>query len=180
MRSKPTFAGVATGSGVTWQDLQANLKSILGNSMLFVCRFQPGACPLEQDIAADAIRLIPTAATGEIFNETVLMHWRWVDSERLDLRFLTESKTTLDTILRLPGMVDQSDRFRLPETGTQVANYPLWGIYDTERQGWRAERIPHTLTYPVEDAPEQVYLTAIRYCDAFTGATQFLRWKGIA
>ena len=62
----------------------------------------------------------------------------------------------------------------IEETG-----YPLWGSYSPEDGGWREERIPRTLLYPIQGSPTRVLVDAVIYRDRDTGRLVASRFAGL-
>lgn len=60
----------------------------------------------------------------------------------------------------------------------EEASYPLWGAYSPADGGWREERIPRTLSYPVQGNPARVLVDAVIYRDRDTGQLVASRFAG--
>jgi len=61
----------------------------------------------------------------------------------------------------------------------EAASYPLWGEYSPEDEGWREERIPRTLSYPVPSESARVLIDAVVYRDRDTGQLVASRFAGL-
>lgn len=113
---------------------------------------------------------IERADAGCAFGPQCTVRWRTSHGESRVMVIGTE----LPAELSLPHRLELGS-----DCDVEQVTYPLWGERDEAGNGWREERIPRLLQYPVEQQSARVLLDVLRYRSRETGAIVASRYVGV-